>query len=140
MLPFDKFLLLGVAATGGGCVASVVIGRDTNRWPACALRAKPDVAVVFDGEAAVFTCEMVEVPDSAFFVPVAAAEDAETCVAGTGLLGDTVFRDAPLLLGVVVDGLLLFDLFTLSNSFLLFELRFSVPVPDGIIVIIFFSL
>lgn len=137
LLPFNPFLLIGAAATGGGWFDSAVI-RDINRSPACALRAKPDAAVVFEGEATVFTCEMGEIPNAAFFVPVAAAEDAETCVAGTGLFGDAVFRGASSLLDVVVDALLLLALFTLSYSFLLSRLRFAVPVPDGTIVRIFF--
>lgn len=84
----------------------------------------------FEAVAAVLPREIEEMPGEAILVPVTVAEGVEPCVEGTPLIGDTVFRVAPPFLDVLVDSVVLLDVSTLSNSFLLFVLRCVVPVPD----------
>lgn len=130
LLPCGEFLLFDVAATTGAWCARAAIGSGTTLLPECALKAVPVVAVGFEGVATVSTCEIKEILGEAFFVPVAVAENAEPCMEGTVLLGNTVFWGVCAVLDALVGGLLLLYLFAVSDFFILLRLR-SVLVPDG---------
>lgn len=91
--------------------------------PERALKSVTDAAMVFEGVATVFACDIEEMPSEAFFVPVAVAEGPEACTGGTLLPGDNAFPVGLLARDVLVNGPLILNLFPLSVFLPLFGLR-----------------
>lgn len=109
LLPYDTFSPFQPAATATPGFPVATIGFGPNWLPAWALEGGPAAAVGVDGVATVLPGEFEEVLDEAVLVPVTVAVDAEPCVEGTPLIGDTLFWVACPVLNVPV---VLWDFFS----------------------------
>lgn len=104
--PYDAFPPFDAAATAVAGICCGAIGLGSKWLPEIVLEGVPVVAGGFDGVATVFPCEIEDTPGEAIFVSVTVAKDAEPCLEGTSLPGDTEFRVCSLVVGVLVDRML----------------------------------